>query len=163
MSDNPYQQLPAANPDQGLVNTRLAKDKVRTPAMLMIVSGIICVLSGVFGGGSMAVIYLGLQDGVLEELENQDEDPGLTPQELRMTMNVLGWMGVGIAVASLIAGAISIVGGVAMMNLKGWGFAFVAAILSLVPFFQGCCLLSIPVGIYAIVVLSDRQVKRAFT
>jgi hypothetical protein len=49
-----------------------------------------------------------------------------------------------------------------MMKLQGWGMALTAAILSLVPCFQGCCLLAIPAGIYAMVVLLDSSVKPTF-
>jgi len=161
MSYNPYQQTPKT-PTPGQPNTQLALERVKTPGVLLIVSGVVSILAGLFGGGGAAFAYLGMQDVIMEEMENQPQDPELTPEDLQMTMNVMGWGGVCIAVFGTISGIISIVAGVMMMKLRGWSVALIAAILSLLPCMQGCCLLSIPVGIYVIVVLCDSQVKPAF-
>ena len=161
MSYNPYQQTPA-NPVPGRSNKSMALDRVKTPAILLIVSGVIGILTGVFGGGSMAGVYLGLQDEIMQELRDEPQDPEITPEMMQMTMNAMGWAGVAIAVLGLITGVVSIIGGVKMMKLEGRGIALFAAAVSLVPCAQGCILFSLPVGIYAIVVLCDSQVKQAF-
>ena len=161
MSDNPYQQMPAT-PTAGRVNLKLASERVKTPAILLIISGVIGILSGVFGGGGTAALYLGMQEEMLQELENEPQDPAVTPEMMKLTMDVFGWGGVAIAVFGLITGVISIVGGVFMLKLRGRRIALIAGILSVVPCLQGCCLFSVPVGIYVIIVLCDSQVKPAF-
>lgn len=141
---------------------KLASEKVKTPAILLIISGVIGILSGVIGGGATASLYLGMQQEILEELENEPQDPEVTPEMLKMGMDMFGWGGVAVAVFGSITGIIAIVGGVFMLKLRGWGIAFIAGILSVIPCLQGCCLFSIPVGIYVIVVLCDSQVKATF-
>lgn len=163
MSDNPYQNIPSPTAIDGPSNQRYAKEKVKTPAILLIVSGVVCLLCSVLGGGSIAGLYLGMQDEIMAELEDEPADPELTPEMMQLTMNVFGWGGIAFAVMGLIAGIIAIFGGIAMINLRGWGFAFFASIVCLVPFVQGCCLISIPVGIHAMIVLSDARVKQAFS
>lgn len=48
-----------------------------------------------------------------------------------------------------------------MQKLRSWGLSLTAAILAVVPCFA-CCLFGIPVGIWAIVVLANADVKAAF-
>jgi len=55
-----------------------------------------------------------------------------------------------------------IVGAVKMMNLSSYGLAMTAAIAAITPCFYPCCVLGIPFGIWALVVLCDKNVKAAF-
>ena len=48
-----------------------------------------------------------------------------------------------------------------MLRLRSYTFAMAAAILSLLPC-TGCCILSMPFGIWALIVLNDVHVKSAF-
>jgi hypothetical protein len=52
-----------------------------------------------------------------------------------------------------------------MRNLKGWGMAMTAAVLSVIPlcFNSCCCLIAMPAGIWALVVLNKPEVKSSFT
>jgi len=49
-----------------------------------------------------------------------------------------------------------------MRRLESWGMSITAAILSVVPCTHACCWLGLPVGIYALVVLYNPEVKAAF-
>jgi hypothetical protein len=72
------------------------------------------------------------------------------------------WSLVGIsAVLMATKGGILIAGGVQMKRLRGYGTAMTAAILAVVP--CSCCWIAeLPIGVWALVVLSDGFVKRAF-
>ncbi|MDP8924982.1 MAG: hypothetical protein M3O34_19215 [Chloroflexota bacterium] len=48
-----------------------------------------------------------------------------------------------------------------MRALRSWGVAMAGAILAIVPC-GPCCLLGLPFGIWAILVLIDDEVKQAF-
>lgn len=54
-------------------------------------------------------------------------------------------------------------GGIWMKNLRSYGLAMAASILAMVPCFSPCCLLGLPIGIWALVVLSEPGVKAAFS
>jgi hypothetical protein len=64
-------------------------------------------------------------------------------------------------VLMLLTGPPVIFGGIQMLRLKNRGFAMAAAILSLVPCCN-CWIVGLPIGIWALVVLSDYHVRLAF-
>jgi hypothetical protein len=50
-----------------------------------------------------------------------------------------------------------------MMKLKSWPLALTASILVMIPCFSGyACLLGVPIGIWAIVVLVNAETRAAF-
>ena len=67
-------------------------------------------------------------------------------------------MGVfGLAMAILV-----FVGATKMKNLENYSLAMAAAIVAMIPCISPCCLLGLPFGIWALVVLNDSSVKAAF-
>lgn len=64
-------------------------------------------------------------------------------------------------VASLLA-ILVVAGGLKMKNLENRGLAMAAAIIALIPCTSPCCLLGVPFGIWALVVLGDPRVRPAF-
>jgi hypothetical protein len=69
-------------------------------------------------------------------------------------------MGLGLLVL-MVQGPVIIVGSLRMGNLEAHGLAFASAILALLPS-SPCALLGLPVGIWALVVLTTPEVKAAF-
>jgi hypothetical protein len=61
-----------------------------------------------------------------------------------------------------IIGILVIVGAGKMRRLESYGFAMAAAVLAMIPCLSPCWCLGLPFGIWAIVVLSDGQVRAAF-
>lgn len=53
-------------------------------------------------------------------------------------------------------------GGLQMRQMKNHGVAMAAAIAACIPCFS-CCCLPLPVGIWALVVLTKPEVKQAFS
>jgi hypothetical protein len=49
-----------------------------------------------------------------------------------------------------------------MKKLESYSFAMAAAIIAMIPCISPCCLLGLPFGIWALVVLGDGSVKAAF-
>jgi hypothetical protein len=67
----------------------------------------------------------------------------------------LGVIGLGIAVFLWI-------GASRMAALQGYNLSMAAAIVALVPCLSPCCVLTLPFGIWALVVLAKPEVKAAF-
>jgi hypothetical protein len=67
----------------------------------------------------------------------------------------------GTGVVTVIYNSIILYGAVRMKNLRSFGLAMAACIMAIVPCFD-CWLLSIPFGIWALVVLQKPEVKDAF-
>jgi hypothetical protein len=64
---------------------------------------------------------------------------------------------------SIVAAIVITIGGMRMKNLENYGLSMTASILLLIPCCGPCCgILGIPVGIWALVVLSDNTVRTAF-
>ena len=159
MSYNPYQ----AGPEGATAHqyTDLAKKKCLAPGSLLIASGIIAIITNLVGGLMMAGVYLGAQDELMQQMQQQ-QPQNFDEDVFRMVFNVYGYTGLVSAILGLIGGAIIIFGGVQMIRLRGWILAVLAAVLSIIPCFQGCCIFGIPIGIWCLVVLMDSTVKPSF-
>jgi len=53
-------------------------------------------------------------------------------------------------------------GALKLMKLESRGLAMAAAVISVIPLCSACCILGIPWGIWALVVMSNPEVKAAF-
>jgi phage FluMu protein Com len=62
----------------------------------------------------------------------------------------------------LMLGLFVLMGAIQMRNLQNYGFALVAAIIAIIPCTSPCCLLGLPFGIWALVVLADPSLRTAF-
>jgi hypothetical protein len=54
-------------------------------------------------------------------------------------------------------------GGINMVRGRGLRMAYVGAIIATIPVFSACCIIGMPFGIWALVVLSQPQVRAVFT
>ncbi|MBY0523821.1 MAG: hypothetical protein K2R98_10510 [Gemmataceae bacterium] len=68
----------------------------------------------------------------------------------------------GALIFSITVGVLIIVGASKMKRLESYAFAMVSSILAMIPCISPCCLLGLPFGIWALVVLNDQNVKDAF-
>lgn len=57
---------------------------------------------------------------------------------------------------------LGVYGAIQMMKLRNYGLSMAAAIISIIPCIGPCCCGCAPVGIWALVVLSQAEVKQAF-
>lgn len=65
-------------------------------------------------------------------------------------------------IISLLLGGVTFFGALKMKKLENFGLSTAAAIIAIIPCFQPCCCLGIPVGIWALVVINKPEVKSAF-
>lgn len=66
--------------------------------------------------------------------------------------SILGIVGCGIIIA----------GSASMLSMRYYPLGFIAAVLTMIPGTSACCLLGLPLGIWAIVVLVRPEVRAAF-
>ncbi|MBN9689984.1 MAG: DUF4339 domain-containing protein [Verrucomicrobia bacterium] len=62
---------------------------------------------------------------------------------------------------SLVLYGVVIAGSLKMMRLENWGLALTAGILSMLPC-TCCCCIGIPIGVWAVIVLNQAEVKKSF-
>jgi phage FluMu protein Com len=154
-SDNPYQSpAPAGYLPPGQIDL-LAAQRVSGPATALIVTAISAMVLQVLAlVVNLAQIGLGPGMGM---------GPGMRHQRAEMfPMMFGGGVQVVSGVFGLILAAVILIGAMKMKKLENYAFAMAAAILAMVPCFWPCCLLGLPFGIWALVVLGDGSVKAAF-
>jgi hypothetical protein len=72
------------------------------------------------------------------------------------------YVGMGFDWVAIILQIVVIAGAFQMLKGRNYGLAMAAAIISVIPCCSPCCILGIPFGIWALIVLNDQQVKTSF-
>jgi len=129
----------------------VARQKVAGPAIGLMITG----------GLGLATNLLSLVIHLLRSAP-QPTPPGLPPQFAQIIEMMNGPMGVVLAVFGLAVSGFILFAGLQMQKLHGRGLAMAAAIVAIVPCFSPCCLLGIPIGIWALVVLMKPEVRSQF-
>lgn len=130
----------------------MAEDKVKAPGIvLMIVAGLNLMLQ------LAQIAYYGVIMAVGMTSNASNSTSG--EEELVLIITIA---------ASIVAAIFSIAwngfigyAGWNMMNLERYNLALAGSIMAVIPCF-GCCLVNMPAGIFALVVINDRLVKEAF-
>ena len=87
---------------------------------------------------------------------------GMNPDVLRMIQVFNGPMGLLVRIVPLALGIFVLFGALKMQQLRSRGLAMTAAIVAMVPCLSPCCLLGLPFGIWALIVLSKPEVQSQF-
>ena len=74
-----------------------------------------------------------------------------------------GAIGMGSSFLGLLVALFIIYAAIKMKELKQWNVAVVASVLAMVPCISPCCIIGLPIGIWALVVLMRPDVKEAFS
>jgi hypothetical protein len=73
-----------------------------------------------------------------------------------------GGLGIVLNIIGLIVGAVIILGALKMKKLQSYNLAMGASIVAMIPCISPCCLIGLPAGIWALIVLMKPEVKMAF-
>ena len=73
-----------------------------------------------------------------------------------------GTVAVVSSIIGILLSGLILFGGLKMKKLESYGLAMTVSIIAMIPCFSPCCLLGLPIGIWAVVVLSKPEVKSAF-
>lgn len=128
-----------------------AASKLKAPAMAVIVAGVINILFSLLlllGG----VARLAGEEAAQTFASNAER----TGYYFGQTISYLS------AFLSLLASPGVIYGGIQMFGGKGYEVARAAAIIVMIPFTSCCCVVGIPAGLWAFIVLSQPDVKAYF-
>jgi hypothetical protein len=123
---------------------------LQLPATGLIIVGVLNVLSAF-------ALLLGRLVSVVK-----GRDPVITDEDRR-----LGYMFAIIffpivSLISIVASPIIILGGIQMLRARRYSIALWAAVLALIPLTSVCCIPGIPIGIWALIVLRNPEVRAAF-
>ena len=133
-------------------NRGLAMQKVNAPAIaLMVIAGLaafwqlVAIVLNLLGTG------LGMA-GMAGQGEASDA----------MASMMSGTVGVVLGLLGLVFDGVIFYGAMKMRALQGYPLAMTAAVLAVLPCGFPCCCLAMPIGVWALVVLFDANVKASF-
>lgn len=131
--------------------------KVSGPATALLVTAIIGILLAV-AGIAMSLLGMGMAGlgGGMEGFGGQEVPSWLVPM-MSGTFQLVGNL-IGIAIGCLILFA-----ALQMKKLKNWGLAMAGSVVAMIPCLSPCCVLGLPFGIWALVVLLKPEVKASFS
>ncbi len=87
---------------------------------------------------------------------------GIPPELANMIEMLNGPAGIIFVLIGMALSAFVLFGGMQMQRLHSRGIAIAAAIIAIVPCTSPCCLIGIPIGIWALVILSKPEVRSQF-
>jgi hypothetical protein len=155
-ANNPYQPTLSTGSYGGKTPDPMAQGRVQGPATGLIVTAILGFLAQ--GAGLvMNIVGVGAGAGAVP--------PNVPPEQaemFKMMNSVSGGVGIVAGIIGLAVGVVILMGALKMKSLTSYGFAMASAILAMVPCVSPCCLVGLPIGIWAVVVLNDPSVKSAF-
>jgi predicted Zn finger-like uncharacterized protein len=117
-----------------------ARQRLLGPAIGLMVTGGLTTLMGLMF--LPALLFPGLMG----------EQVPIDPAELAFSLLFM--------LLSLTLGIVTLHGSIKMIQLRSHPLSMAAAVAAMVPCY--CCLLGLPMGIWALVVLNDKEVKQAF-
>lgn len=149
------------------------RSRLTGPGVGLIIAGVLSGLSSmVFAIWALFIVVAarGVSE-VTSRIDEIDSKQEMTEQDREMLNemgNSISLFGHGVSAGLVVIGALVFVascliiyGGIQMNRGRSYGLCVFAAILAMLP--SGCWLLSLPMGIWAIVVLLDNNVKAEFT
>lgn len=104
----------------------------------------------VTGAGTTLLGLLFIPALLFPEVIRQQEPP--EPLELAMSIVLM--------IVTLTLGIVTLFGSIKMLRLENYRMSIAASIAAMIPCY--CCFVGLPTGIWALVVLRDPNVKRAF-
>jgi hypothetical protein len=146
----------------------VGRQKVKGAGTVLMVYGIFSLLLalvalGLYFGSpdTVAKPYHDMMKDMTKDVPKQPGQPDPVPpyDEFKQQMVLQG--GIGSVIAALCS-LVTTIGGMRMRAASNRGLAMTGAILGMIPCTNSCCLIGLPVGIWALVVLSNPDVKAAF-
>jgi hypothetical protein len=137
------------------VDRNLAEQKLRTPALAILVSASIGAFVQL---AAMGLILAGVE---LPSAQYQDAPPEWA-EFAEWFESFFDASSVALGIVSLAVAGFMIFGALKMMRLQSYGIALATTILALIPCLSPCCCLTLPIGIWALVVMHAPDVRPAF-
>jgi hypothetical protein len=136
------------------------QQRVSGPAIALLVTAILGIIAQL--GNLIRVL---LSAGAIQaqaQVIAQQQGQQLPAQQMQMLQYLTGTTAIVATIVGSVVGIVIIVGALKMRNLQSYGLAMTSSILAMIPCVSPCCLLGLPFGIWALVVLSKPEVKAAF-
>ncbi|HEX4644056.1 MAG TPA: DUF4339 domain-containing protein [Verrucomicrobiae bacterium] len=136
----------------------LARQKVNGPAIGLMITAVLGFIGAIFKIISPLTGFNSLQN-----LQNSNANlPPQFQQLQQMVTQMNGTMGVVTGILGLAMCVLIFYGALQMQKLTNHGLCMTASIVAMIPCLSPCCCIGLPIGIWALVVLSQADVKSSF-
>jgi hypothetical protein len=136
---------------------KVALDKVRVPAIGLMVSAIISALFAAYNLITILFFAPNLQEysAIFQQMNN----PQMESLMEKMMQFAYGPVGIATDAFQILIAILIFTGSLKMMNLRSYEFAFSAALLSIIPCISPCCgwILGLIFGIWSLTVLGKAK------
>ena len=143
--------VPGAASDSDAAARTRAKELVSGPAIGLMVTGGLGIATN-----SLSIIIH------LVRTASPPPPPGIPPELAHFIQMMNGPVGTIACVFGLGMSVLVLFGALQMQRLASRGLALTTAIVAMVPCFSPCCILGLPIGIWALVVLGKPEVQAQF-
>ncbi len=130
-------------------------EKMKVPAIGIITTGALGALLSLAG-----VIATLSGSNKVAELP-----PGLPPEAAGLLKSYLSAMepfNLQLNLLALILSSLTLVAGIKMLQRRSYGLVMAGVIIGMIPCLSGCCCTGLPFGIWALIVLSNEEVRKSF-
>jgi hypothetical protein len=133
--------------------------RVKAPSVALLVTAILDIIFGLWG--LVRAIFPPNMDEFNAQLQ-QLNNPQLQAFFDKIIHLEYGPIGMAGCLLGLLLSALILMGALKMQSLRSYEFCVTAAILALLPCVTPCCLIGLPFGIWALVVLRAPEVRSQF-
>jgi len=91
--------------------------------------------------------------------------PGLPPEAaglLKSYLSAIEPFNLPLNLLALILSSLTLVAGIKMLQRRSYGLVMAGVIIGMIPCLSGCCCTGLPFGIWALIVLSNEEVRKSF-
>lgn len=152
--------------DRPLGRAEAGRRRLSTPGLLLILAGVFGALAALGYFAAAVTSPYALHDAMVDmankgpdgpERQKQLDDLAAKKESNRLDAPLnLASGGLG-----LVLNLLAIAGGVSMRSASSYGLSMAGAIAAIIPA-SGCCCVTMPIGIWALVVLLNNDAKAAF-
>ncbi|MCX6858936.1 MAG: DUF4339 domain-containing protein [Verrucomicrobia bacterium] len=137
------------------ISESVIDEKIKVPAIGIITTG---ALGALFSLTGVITTLSGSN-------KNTELPPGLPPEAADLLKSYLLAMepfNLPLNLLALILSALTLMAGIKMLHRRSYGLVMAGVIVGMIPCLSGCCCTGLPFGIWALVVLSNAEVRKSF-
>jgi len=159
----PLTALPSRHPDGG---HEAALEAVKNPAICLILTGILNIVLSLWGAVDSVFFPVNIdqQLAAVPQFNDPQVQKILSDPQVSHFVHLLYSPAILLTndLFTLTMSILVLVGALRMKALRSYEFAMIAALLALLPCVTSCCLIGLPFGIWAIIILRRPTVKNQF-
>ena len=133
-----------------------AAQEVSGPAIGLMITAALGVLAALAG-----IAYI-LSGGMSMNTFNAGGQNPDAMRMMRMIQSSTGPMGIVVRIIGILACGFIFYGALKMKKLENYSLCMGASIIAMIPCISPCCLVGLPIGIWALVVLNKPEIKASF-